>query len=143
MKTGKSNARWLVETKVICNQPSVADTLLEDVHIDVWKLRIRTKQGPLEIFEWWLVTETFANLLADEGEIILSKYNCYWWGRTTTGGSNRMGTEFDILTISETSVAVNNTDEANCVIMSNCQGASPFLIFNFPAVSGYGEIRRV
>jgi len=42
-----------------------------------------------------------------------------------------MGTEFDILTISETSVAVNNTDEANCVIMSNCQTPSLF----FPCFS--------
>src|SRR6056297_3004338 len=46
-------------------------------------------------------------------------------------GKERMGTEFDILTISETSVAVNNTDEANCVIMSNCQTPSLF----FPCFS--------
>ncbi len=38
----------------------------------------------------------------------------------------RMGTEFDILTISETSVTVNNGDEANYVIMSNCQTPSLF-----------------
>ena len=38
-----------------------------------------------EILEWWLVTAPFARLLQAEGEYILEKLDCYWWGRTTSG----------------------------------------------------------
>ena len=35
--------------------------------------------------EWWLVTPYMAELLKEKGEVILSDYDCYWWGRTTSG----------------------------------------------------------
>lgn len=35
--------------------------------------------------EWWLVTPYMAELLKEKGEVILSDYGCYWWGRTTSG----------------------------------------------------------
>ena len=38
-----------------------------------------------EIMEWWLVTPYMAELLKEKGEVILSDYGCYWWGRTTSG----------------------------------------------------------
>ena len=38
-----------------------------------------------EIMEWWLVTPYMAELLKEKGEVILSDYDCYWWGRTTSG----------------------------------------------------------
>ena len=86
MEKENSNARRLIETEVLHNQTSVVETLLEDGRIgEVWELISRAQQGPLEVFEWWLVTESFANLLADEGEIIVHQYGCNSWGRTTTG----------------------------------------------------------
>ena len=33
----------------------------------------------------WLVTPYMAELLKEKGEVILSDYDCYWWGRTTSG----------------------------------------------------------
>ena len=38
-----------------------------------------------EIMEWWLVTPYMAELLKEKGEVILSDYDCYWWGRQTSG----------------------------------------------------------
>ena len=38
-----------------------------------------------EVLEWWLVTPYMAELLKEKGEVILSDYGCYWWGRTTSG----------------------------------------------------------
>ena len=35
--------------------------------------------------EWWLVTPYMAELLKEKGEVILSDYDCYWWGRQTSG----------------------------------------------------------
>ncbi len=38
-----------------------------------------------EVLEWWLVTPYMAELLKEKGEVILSDYDCSWWGRTTSG----------------------------------------------------------
>ena len=38
-----------------------------------------------EVLERWLVTPYMAELLKEKGEVILSDYDCYWWGRTTSG----------------------------------------------------------
>ena len=45
-----------------------------------------------EVLEWWLVTPYMAELLKEKGEVILSDYDCYWWGRTTSGQALYMGT---------------------------------------------------
>ena len=34
-----------------------------------------------EVMEWWLVTPYMAELLKEKGEVILSDYDCYWWGQ--------------------------------------------------------------
>ena len=38
-----------------------------------------------EVLEWWLVTPYMADMLREKGEVILSDYDGYWWGRTTSG----------------------------------------------------------
>ena len=38
-----------------------------------------------EVLEWWLVTPYMADMLREKGEVILSDYDCYWWGRQTSG----------------------------------------------------------
>ncbi len=49
--------------------------LCEDCHAD----------NPLEIFEWWLVSEWFSDHLKAQDEIVISDDESYWWGRQTTG----------------------------------------------------------
>ena len=38
-----------------------------------------------EVLEWWLVTPFMADMLKNNGEVILAAYDCYWWGRQTSG----------------------------------------------------------
>ena len=38
-----------------------------------------------EVLEWWLVTPYMADMLKSNGEVILAWYDCYWWGRQTSG----------------------------------------------------------
>src|SRR6056297_486421 len=79
------DARQLVYSEVLKNQSLLLEDLIKSGQIEFWDIMSNGQQGTPEVFEWWLVTETFANLLADEGEIIVNKFGCLWWGRTTTG----------------------------------------------------------
>ena len=38
-----------------------------------------------EVLEWWLVTPFMADMLKSNGEVVLAAYDCYWWGRQTSG----------------------------------------------------------
>lgn len=38
-----------------------------------------------EIIEWWLVTWWLAERLREQGEVVIQEYDCYWWGRQTSG----------------------------------------------------------
>ena len=38
-----------------------------------------------DVLEWWLVTPFMADMLKNNGEVILAAYDCYWWGRQTSG----------------------------------------------------------
>lgn len=38
-----------------------------------------------EIYEWWLVSDWFAEELKAKGQCILEEMDCTWWGRQTTG----------------------------------------------------------
>lgn len=54
--------------------------------LDDWQ-RAARDTGPVEIFEWWLVTDFLAFQLRGIGEPVLdNEYGC-WWGRTCTGQS--------------------------------------------------------
>ena len=41
--------------------------------------------GQSEVLEWWLVTPYMAELLKENGEVILAAYDCCWWGRQASG----------------------------------------------------------
>ena len=38
-----------------------------------------------DVMEWWLVTPWLAERLKEQGEIIIDKLGCRWWGRLTSG----------------------------------------------------------
>lgn len=38
-----------------------------------------------EVLEWWLVTPWLAERLREQGEIVIDKLGCRWWGRLTSG----------------------------------------------------------
>jgi len=79
------DARQLVYSEVLKNQSLLLEDLIKSGQIEFWEIMSNGQQGTPEVFQWWLVTETLAHLLADEGEIIVNKYDCHWWGRTTFG----------------------------------------------------------
>ena len=85
MEEQYKDARRLVESEVLYCQTYLVEHLIKEGDIDFWEIMRNGQQATPEVFEWWLVTESFANILADEGEVIVNKYNCHWWGRTTTG----------------------------------------------------------
>ena len=43
------------------------------------------EEQPQEIYEWWLVSNWFAEKLSQWGEPTLTDGQSIWWGRTTTG----------------------------------------------------------
>ena len=77
--------RQLVENNVLYGQNEVVSELLRTSAINGIDDCIYEAIFSDEILEWWLVTAPFARLLQAEGEYILEKLDCYWWGRTTSG----------------------------------------------------------
>ena len=55
------------------NTPDIGQKLLENFDEDT------------DVLEWWLVTPFMADMLKSNGEVILAAYDCYWWGRQTSG----------------------------------------------------------
>ena len=46
---------------------------------------LRNSDNAKGVKEWWLVTPFMADMLKSNGEVILAAYDCYWWGRQTSG----------------------------------------------------------
>ncbi|MEM7492315.1 MAG: hypothetical protein AAF296_02975 [Pseudomonadota bacterium] len=73
------------------------DKLSEEDRENIWNLpyderEVKALQAgwepeQKEIYEWWLVTPYFADLLDGYCEPIYREYACQWWGRCTTGQS--------------------------------------------------------
>jgi DNA-directed RNA polymerase subunit RPC12/RpoP len=64
------------------------DDIEEDVFICPYCKHVAEDEWdnePQEIFEWWLVSEWFADKLKKHGEPILEWGNGTYWGRTCTG----------------------------------------------------------
>ncbi len=78
-------AKQIADDWVLCGQNLViaelmqADESLYD--------RIANTEELEDVLEWWLVTPFLADMLKEHGEVILSDYDCHWWGRTTSGQS--------------------------------------------------------
>jgi len=80
--------RRLVNDYVLRNQTILVNKLLQSGYISWSDINNSDKEGTREIFEWWLVEPTLANMLLDKGEVVVAEYNSHWWGRTTTGAPN-------------------------------------------------------
>ena len=76
-------AQQIVDREILYEQGHVINELLRAN--ESMRDRIANTEEYDEVFEWWLVTPYIAELLKGNGEIILADYDCYWWGRTTTG----------------------------------------------------------
>ena len=76
-------AQQIVDREILYEQSYVLNELIR-VNDSLWD-KIENINEMDEVFEWWLVTPYMAELLKENGEVIFEDYDCYWWGRTTTG----------------------------------------------------------
>ena len=76
-------ANDITDRLILDNQNLVVEELMRHDE-SLWE-ELQNLDENSEIMEWWLVTPYMAELLKEKGEVILSDYDCYWWGRTTSG----------------------------------------------------------
>ena len=76
-------ANEITDRLILDNQNLVVEELMR--HDESLLEELQNLNEYSEIMEWWLVTPYMAELLKEKGEVILSDYDCYWWGRTTSG----------------------------------------------------------
>ena len=76
-------AQQIVNDLILDNQNLVIEELMK--HDDsIWD-SLQNFNENSEVLEWWLVTPFMADMLKNNGEVILAAYDCYWWGRQTSG----------------------------------------------------------
>ena len=63
----------------------ITDRLILDNQNLVVEELMRHDESLWEELQNFDVTPYMAELLKEKGEVILSDYGCYWWGRTTSG----------------------------------------------------------
>ena len=80
--TDYMNAQRVVQNCVLKNQSTVIEELIQAGKID--EEYLYPFNGD-EVLEWWLVTPWLAERLKEQGEIIIDKLGCRWWGRLTSG----------------------------------------------------------
>lgn len=76
-------ANEITDRLILDNQNLVVEELMRH-NESLWD-NLQNFDESSEVLEWWLVTPYMAELLKEKGEVILSDYDCYWWGRTTSG----------------------------------------------------------
>ena len=76
-------ANEITDRLILDNQNLVVEELMR--HDESLLDSLQNFDDSSEVLEWWLVTPYMAELLKEKGEVILSDYDCYWWGRTTSG----------------------------------------------------------
>ena len=76
-------ANEITDRLILDNQNLVVEELMK--HDESLLGSLQNFDDSSEVLEWWLVTPYMAELLKEKGEVILSDYGCYWWGRTTSG----------------------------------------------------------
>ena len=82
-------ANEITDRLILDNQNLVVEELMK--HDESLLDSLQNFNASSEVLEWWLVTPYMAELLKEKGEVILSDYDCYWWGRTTSGQALYMG----------------------------------------------------
>ena len=76
-------ANEITDRLILDNQNLVVEELMRHDE-SLWE-ELQNLDENSEVLEWWLVTPYMAELLKEKGEVILSDYDCYWWGRQTSG----------------------------------------------------------
>ena len=76
-------AKEITDRLILENQNLVVEELMR--HDESLLDSLQNFDDSSEVLEWWLVTPYMAELLKEKGEVILSDYDCYWWGRQTSG----------------------------------------------------------
>ena len=76
-------ANEITDRLILDNQNLVVEELMR--HDESLLDNLQNFNDSTEVLEWWLVTPYMAEMLKEKGEVILSDYDCYWWGRTTSG----------------------------------------------------------
>ena len=76
-------ANEITDRLILDNQNLVVEELMRHDE-SLWE-ELQNFDGSSEVLEWWLVTPYMAELLKENGEVILSTHDCYWWGRQTSG----------------------------------------------------------
>ena len=76
-------ANEITDILILDNQNLVVEELIK--HDESLLDNLQNINESSEVLEWWLVTPYMAELLRENGEVILSAYDCYWWGRQTSG----------------------------------------------------------
>jgi len=82
----EEEAEQLRDTRIITAHYEMFIEPLED---DLINLDEAEPNYP-EVFEWWLVSDWFAQKLDQEGECVLEEFGCSWWGRQCTGQAIKM-----------------------------------------------------
>ena len=73
----------IVDRQILDNQNLVIEELMK--HDECLWDELENFDEVTEVLEWWLVTPFMADMLKSNGEVILAAYDCYWWGRQTSG----------------------------------------------------------
>ena len=76
-------AQQIVDRLILDNQNLVIEELMK--HDDTLWDELENFNEDTDVLEWWLVTPFMADMLKSNGEVILATYDCYWWGRQTSG----------------------------------------------------------
>ena len=76
-------ANEITDRLILDNQNLVVEELMRHDE-SIWE-SLQNLDENSEVLEWLLVTPYMAELLKEKGEVILSDYDCYWWGRQTSG----------------------------------------------------------
>ena len=71
-------AQQIVNDLILDNQNLVIEELMK--HDDsIWD-SLQNFNENSDVLEWWLVTPYVAELLKENGEVIIADYGYYWWG---------------------------------------------------------------
>jgi len=96
-RTRQEKNGQLVRNEVYTVQSSLVEHLLSegvfsyDDIVNLYESEEQAKENGYdepeaqEIFEWWVISEWFAEKLEEQGEPILRNDYGTWWGRTCTG----------------------------------------------------------
>ena len=76
-------AQQIADEMILCGQNLVMEELMRHDE-SIWD-SLQNLDENSEVLEWWLVTPYMAELLKENGEVMLPAYDCWWWGRQTSG----------------------------------------------------------